>query len=270
MCELGLGCVALTKQKSLGSALSLLNRSYDLGVKHFDTAPLYGRGYSEMILGKFLRKKRADVHITTKVGLGNPPQASIPVGLALLINSLKQKGAKEKHMDHAWQPPNLLQYRVLDLEFVKASFFGSLKRLGTDYIDTYLLHEAMPSFLTEAALSFLLNQKEKGRIKSLGTACSFVNLTHADEKELEHFDVLQYEYLPKFGADEIIARFPLKKHVFHSLTRNFVSGLDYNAQMGTVISEATRKNPTGRILIGTSNKKHLECNVQYFHSYATY
>src|SRR5687768_13774049 len=94
---LGFGCSSLTSIKSHQSALKILDAAYRLGVSHFDTAPLYGQGYSEKILGCFIKKKREGVSITTKFGLGNHAARTIPVWLALPLNYYKKKLYKSLH-----------------------------------------------------------------------------------------------------------------------------------------------------------------------------
>jgi aryl-alcohol dehydrogenase-like predicted oxidoreductase len=52
--------------------LQLLECAYDAGIRHFDTAPYYGYGEAERVLGEFLRGKRDQVTITTKFGIQPP------------------------------------------------------------------------------------------------------------------------------------------------------------------------------------------------------
>jgi aryl-alcohol dehydrogenase-like predicted oxidoreductase len=56
--------------------LRLLEAAFDQGVRHFDTAPLYGMGLAEEVLSIFARGRRSDITITSKFGLLPPP--SIP------------------------------------------------------------------------------------------------------------------------------------------------------------------------------------------------
>jgi hypothetical protein len=49
--------------------LKLLDTAWDAGIRHFDTAPLYGFGEAESLLGPFLRRRRDTITITTKFGL---------------------------------------------------------------------------------------------------------------------------------------------------------------------------------------------------------
>ncbi len=94
--------------------VALLVRAYDLGVNLFDTADTYGDGYGEEVLAKALRRKRNDIVIGTKFGYdfyANP----------------RREGHKER--PQRW-----------DAEFVRHACEQSLRRLKTDHIDLYQLH----------------------------------------------------------------------------------------------------------------------------------
>src|SRR5262245_36527115 len=87
--RLGFGCVALTTLANPRTARRLLEGVFELGLLHFDTAPIYGQGYSERLLGDFLRDKRERVSVATKFGLapGRPPR--LPTGIALRLAALR-------------------------------------------------------------------------------------------------------------------------------------------------------------------------------------
>lgn len=88
---------------------ALAERAFDMGVNYFDTAPDYG--YSETLLGKFLKKRKADrskIIITTKLCDPEPYPGHLRAG----------------------EPVNKL-IRTVE---------GSLQRLQTDYIDFILVH----------------------------------------------------------------------------------------------------------------------------------
>ena len=69
---LGFGCVQLTTHREASEAVSMLERAFALGITHFDVARAYGFGRAEGILGKFLRGRRDQVTVATKLGL-HPP-----------------------------------------------------------------------------------------------------------------------------------------------------------------------------------------------------
>jgi aryl-alcohol dehydrogenase-like predicted oxidoreductase len=89
-------------------ANELVGRALDAGINFFDTADAYADGESELLLGRALSSKRNDLVITTKVGLRTG-------------ESLTQAGLNRRH--------------------ILSSVDQSLKRLGTDWIDVYMVHK---------------------------------------------------------------------------------------------------------------------------------
>lgn len=73
--RLGFGTSGLGSRVGRRKALRLLEAAYDAGIRHFDTAPPYGAGEAEAIMGEFLRSNPAGVTVTTKFGL-EPPARS--------------------------------------------------------------------------------------------------------------------------------------------------------------------------------------------------
>jgi aryl-alcohol dehydrogenase-like predicted oxidoreductase len=90
-------------------AVAAVRRALEVGVTCFDTAPAYGNGHSEEVLGRALGSRRKDVVLVTKCGISFPPGASTTV----------RDSSRE----------NIV--REIDV---------SLQRLGTDWVDLLLIH----------------------------------------------------------------------------------------------------------------------------------
>jgi len=267
---LGFGCVSLTQHSFLKSAQNILSLAFDNGIDHFDTAPVYGNGYSEKILGRFIKNKRARVTVTTKCGLGNVHQPSINVNVALLLNAMKNRMRKQQISPEIKQPTPL-EHRRINVDYIETSLQKSLKNLRTDYIDYYFLHEALPAFLTNEAMLFLQKQQEKGIIRQLGVAASYVNLTHLTTADLEGFAVLQYENGPHYKSGELLNKFFDKKHFYHSALKSipYLNKEYSNPEWaGILLNRAAKTNPTGKILFSTTNKKHLKNNLNAVEKYS--
>src|SRR3954462_11331228 len=135
-----------------------VGRALDLGINCFDTAEGYGMGASERALAQALGSRRDEAIIVTKVGMNY----------------------KDK--------PNL---RDSSRERVVASIDKSLKNLGTDYVDVYLVH--WPDRLTpfEETMSALDDVVREGKVR-------FVGLSNFKLEEIEacmavrRVDVVQY------------------------------------------------------------------------------
>ena len=122
--------------------IKAVHKAIDCGVNFFDTAPIYGLGHSEELLGKALGSKRKDVIIATKVGL-----------------TWKKGKTFQKFTDSS--PAN-----------ISREIGESLKRLNTDYIDLYQIHWPDPNTPLEDTLSAMEKLKSEGKIRYIG-CCNF-------------------------------------------------------------------------------------------------
>lgn len=116
-------------------ANAMVARVLDTGINFFDTANAYRSGESEMMLGKALGNRRHEVVITTKVGFR-------------MSQALTDTGLSYRH--------------------IMASAEGSLKRLGTDYIDLYLIHIPDPVTPVEETLRAFDDLVRRGMVRYVG------------------------------------------------------------------------------------------------------
>ncbi len=174
---LGFGCWSLSKHgwKDVNAkeAIETLEKSIELGINFFDTAPIYGFGKSEEILGEVIKDIRKDQVIASKFGL---------------------QWDKWGHVSHDVSRDSIL------FEVEK-----SLKRLKTDYIDLYQVHY-LDNITSLETVFFTLNDlKKQGIIKSIGVSNFKLNeLKRASELcELSSLQN-QYNLLQNTDKEEII------------------------------------------------------------------
>ncbi len=117
------------------SAEALLSRALDAGINFFDTADVYAGGHSEEIVGAFLKPRREEVVLSTKIGFRTG-------------SGMNQAGGSRKH--------------------IMAGCEASLKRLGTDSIDVYSVHLADPYTPLEETLEALDTLVQQGKVRYLG------------------------------------------------------------------------------------------------------
>lgn len=266
--RIGFGCVGLTVQPNISEALKILETAYNDGITFFDTAPVYGKGYSEVILGKFLAKKRREEFtITTKFGLGEIPIPKLPSSFALPLNFLKKNLKQQKGHVSTKSDYKIIPNRSITLQQVKFDFYNSLKRLNTEYIDNYLLHEATPSFLTDEASVFLFDLKAKGLIKSLGMGVCHKNLLEIQLQEIQHWDILQYENNKEIESDGIFHQHREKKHIHHSLFKNFNRNLfpeiATKEQGGYLLAAHLMKFTKAKVIFSSQNRDNIINNLKY-------
>jgi aryl-alcohol dehydrogenase-like predicted oxidoreductase len=273
--NLGFGGASLTSMKSYNEVKGLLNVAYEAGIRHFDTAVLYGKGYSELILGQFLKDKRQNVTITTKFGLGQSLETGgMPIQVLMPLNYhlKKVKNAFKKPVLSATENPYIpVSYREIDKKLISKSFYQSLDRLKTDYVDYYLLHEGLPSFLTDEALNFLLDLKRRGRVRFIGIGSNILDIKTLNIEDVKNWDVLQYEGNIVEETQYMMQKFPNKIHFHHSCLKNrdniSLGNINPNDRVGYILAQNALQNPEGKIIFSTRNKTYLENNLQSFSKY---
>jgi len=220
-------------------------------------------------LGKFIRDKRKNVTITTKFGLGAIPQPKVPAGIAIPLNYLRKQIFNRPAQRTIAEQFNFQRsdYRCIDLSAVQQYLAGSLKRLNTTYIDNYLIHEGIPSFLTAQALNFLIQQKEQGVIRRLGIGASFKNIETLSEGELDEWEVLQYEYGLKIPSKELSKRFNAKTHICHSIFKSLADpdfpNVPPDQKAGYLLAHHLKENTKHILLFSSSKEKNIKNNLRY-------
>jgi aryl-alcohol dehydrogenase-like predicted oxidoreductase len=122
-------------------SLAAIRRARELGITFFDTADIYGHGRSESLLGLVLSKSRKDVVIATKFGNVRTSAGE------------HRKDFSKQHIFHAVD--------------------GSLKRLRTDYIDLYQLHNPTVEQLAREEIHEAMDKlQEVGKIRVWGVSIS--------------------------------------------------------------------------------------------------
>src|SRR5438067_10314427 len=122
-------------------SLAAIRRARDLGVNLFDTADSYGFGRSESLLGIVLSRTRQEVVLATKVGVVRGAGGEL------------RKDFSRQHIFHAVD--------------------GSLKRLRTDYIDLYQVHNPTIEDLRHEAIQDAMERlQDAGKIRFWGISIS--------------------------------------------------------------------------------------------------
>ena len=113
--------------------IKAIHQSLDMGVNLVDTAPAYGGNFeSEITVGKAIKGRRDKAVISTKCGVHRISGEYV---------------------------------RCLSPMLVQMEIEASLKRLGTDYIDIYMIHWPDNNFGIEGALELLVKFKNEGKIR---------------------------------------------------------------------------------------------------------
>ena len=137
---LGFGCASLGSRVDAREGARALAAAHEGGVTWFDLAPVYGGGRAEAIAAPFLQAHRADVQICTKAGLALAGGSVLRRALAPLARqALPATGPLGGRLRAA--APRANRKLPLTPELLAGSLDASLRRLGTDYVDLFALHE---------------------------------------------------------------------------------------------------------------------------------
>lgn len=187
----GFGCSALTGT-SRRTALRVLDSAFDSGVRHFDVARYYGYGESERILGAFARSRRTQITITTKFGIV-PPRRTMALRMALQVGRRVVRLLPSARKLVRRQTTGLIQGGAFSVDEAQNSLETSLRELGTDYVDFFLLHDYSPGDSSnEQLLDFLERAMKSGKIRCFGIGTTVENTLRVLACQPELCGVIQF------------------------------------------------------------------------------
>lgn len=170
--EIAFGCVEIGMPYGIGvnsredmlsedAAVRLLNNALDSGIDFFDTARIYGN--SEEIIGKAFKERRNEVILCTKCRHLRDSHGELP---------------KDLEIDN----------------IIESSFYESLERLQTDYVDIFMLHQVDKDILENDYVSdTFLRLKKEGKVRTTGISTYTVEETEG-AIELGIWDVIQLPF----------------------------------------------------------------------------
>ena len=210
----GLGTNNFGMRLDYEQSKSVVDAAIDAGINFFDTADIYGGGKSEEYLGRALGSRREDVLIATKFAM--------PVG----EGPFTRGGSRH---------------------YIEKAVARSLKRLGTDYIDVYQMHQPDPDTPIAETLEALTDLVHRGVVRYIGHS-NFTGWQIADadwtarSRGLERFVSAQNEWslLQRKIEPEIMPacrQFGLGQLPFFPLASGFLTG---KYRRGEDLPEGTR------------------------------
>lgn len=170
-------------------AVNAIRAGFDCGVTSIDTAPAYGQGFSEEIVGEAIKGIPRDrVQILTKFGLswsGTKGQ--------FFFNSRDNQG----------KPLDIYRYSGKDGIIKECE--TSLRLLGTDYIDLYQIHWADPTTPVQETMEAVAQLIKEGKVRYAGVCNYDVELMKESAKYIDLVsDQVSYSMIKRDIENELV------------------------------------------------------------------
>ncbi|MFP4302547.1 MAG: aldo/keto reductase [Alkalispirochaetaceae bacterium] len=171
-------------------SIGAIQSAIDSGINLIDTAPAYGAGHSEEVVGKAIKGRRDEVILGTKVGIIRTATDFV---------------------------------RNLKPESIRKEIDDSLRRLGVDTIDLYQIHWPDPDTPLEESLEELIKLREQGKYRYLGVSNFDTKLMSQAEEQAGIVSLQpQFSLLVRDIEDEILPF--CRKHNFGVLSYGTLAG----------------------------------------------
>ncbi len=178
-------------------SISAIRQGLDLGITFIDTAPSYGYGHSEEIVGRAIAGRREQVIVATKCGI-------------------------------VWRDPGGRVERNLKPDSIRRECEASLRRLRTDTIDLYQIHWPDTDTPLRETMEMLVALREQGKIRAIGVS-NFSCEQMSEARRYGPVDSLQPELsmLEQHVAEELLPycrEYGIGVVTYGSLARGLLTG----------------------------------------------
>lgn len=243
------GTGSLIKNIREKKQLYILSKAIENGFTHFDTAPLYGFGSTEKLVGSIL-KNNHQLSVTAKVGL-YPPYGLNPNTVKISCIRIFYKLTRKMNFNFNTAVVNF------GIKKAKLSLENTLKNLRRDCVDIYMLHEPIYKLLScdEWAI-FLENLKKEGKIRYSGLGLDTKNLVDfIKNKKIKIFNILQVND----SIDQQEANILIKNQLPLQITYGyFLSAKKRNIEDQNILPKIKMRNKNGAIIVSSNNCENIK------------
>lgn len=267
--RIGFGCARLFGGAETRASARLIETALACGIRHFDTAPPYGDGCSEQVLGEVLRGM-TDVTLASKVGIPRPagptgswrgrwyrrylrPALAHAPGLKRRLLALAERRPRGGSPTQAAAPT----LRCIDPALLMQELETSLALLRRDALDLYLIHEPEGVVIDDELLTAVAALRHQGLIRAFGYAFGSTASTVTVPAGI---DVVQSHYSP-----EAMPGLPgAPTQVFHGVMRRQPAAAalrragDRTGDAGPrALAAALRRHPQAAFLFSASTPRQI-------------
>jgi aryl-alcohol dehydrogenase-like predicted oxidoreductase len=260
--RLGFGCTGIHAGIEMRRSARLIEAALAAGIRHFDTAPLYGSGQSEDVLGHVLSGV-PDITLTTKVGIARPNSEmawrdltggyrQFARSLLTYMPGLKSRLEKWHALVRDHGPMALAPRRKLRGSDIRRELEESLKRLRRDHVDLYLVHEPDQFDLNDEALETFIAFSREGVVGAFG-----LGYGRCVTKTPDFGTVIQSRYAKWSPCQD-----GNKTRIFHGVLRHGWSDRQPKTERaldaGAYIADVLKTNPKVRVVFSASSVHQIE------------
>ena len=172
--SIALGCQRIAtkfRQSYRREAEATLPEAFEIGINLFDTADRYDLGASERMLGQAFARDRDKIIICSKAGMTFGASHHIRRWIKPLAKPILERSTSAAQA--AATIGRGFDKKNFDREYIRRAIEASLRRLGTDFLDIFLLHCPPVSVLSDEGLFDTLEElKNEEKIRYYGISCT--------------------------------------------------------------------------------------------------
>ena len=277
--RLGFGCANLMGRVSRRESLRILDVAFDSGIRHFDTAPLYGFGEAESALGDLLKRYRDRVTVATKFGITPPKRSAVLTATKSAARAIVAVFPRLRRQVRR-RADRMIEKGCFTVDKCRQSLHNSLRELRVDYVDVLLMHEVSADQITPGLVDFLEDARRRGLIRSFGTATTAQSTLLIRSRDLAVGEIAQFpnsvfenvlDEFPRRNTASIIthsslgvrfqalaARLQSDRGLRHTWSRDLGFDCADLSKIGALILfAAMRDNSNGTVLFSSRNEKNI-------------
>jgi aryl-alcohol dehydrogenase-like predicted oxidoreductase len=255
---------------SARSAKRLLEIAFDEGITFFDTAPSYGQGQAERVIGRLSLRIRHEIFICSKIGYsygrGSTLVNVVKPFVRPMISFMPRLREAVNNSRKQFHERGSITVEILPTT-IRTSVVGTLRRLKRDCLDILLLHDPSVESLSDENVSVLALLTREGLIRRWGVSTSDTAVAHQSIRT-KGLTVLQLPVHPSWvvtAGDLFVDCLKAKIDVIANHVLSAALDQPNKLSPDSLLDRfefALRQPGVSIVLCGTTNVEHLRANTR--------